>query len=888
MADPQTTQSPNPSQVLDDGKFWALPDADRRSVLTNLDPNFAQLSDEDKSSVLTTAQQSYQQKTAGQATISATKPLGLADQLTGKPGSWLDQAERDITQGARPGYDRTIVGKVAHALGLPRTGTAPDTANDASQFMGKIPVAPIEAVKAVGELATGHPVRAVNKAVTAVSDLGPTGIVLAPEASLPTLVPTLVAGMIGQKGAEAAADVAGITDQDYRELAGNVGGLAVGSLAHGRLNPQVASADNPSVSLARKLGRLVGRGGAAMTDKAVRAGVAAAPTVAAAAVGAGALAADQATKFGLGVAEGAGGYVSDKYVTPTVDAVKTSLADDVHQAVTNPSSNGSLGDIIQAVKEHAGNASDLIQKAPDIAKSILDKIQTKATTPQEVTSNLVDKAVDQTVNENWLNPDDQAQMIAEETKAKAAPYMQWGPGVSDAWNQVSSSVANAVRSANEFSNHAPAIEEALRAGAQDTMSKAGEVGAAIQKKMVNIAMDQYNRWTNPTASGGSFDADAMPDPKFRRGTMFTNDPQAVGPSVSSDNIPRSTVNDEVGVGPENQPSTTPLADLANREPWAKNITDGFTSGMRRGGTVEAADLRFRGTPGIGREYLGANTIFNDRLKTMYGKASTDSTLVPRAREIFKTAYENAARTNQANPGAIASQLADALDQPGYFEYKPNPSGEVEADSTDRMQLVQKALAQADKHIVATSKFQSVPAAASSLGLTGSGALLGSALGLPGSIAGAVGGFTVDQLLKLGIRKAFLEPHGVGVLSPVTDALVDRLSNMPQTDSAGAKLFKEAQAQVPSTSKNPLDYTKTDTYKNFSALDREKADRYFTYSKTWVQKLYNQVKGFAKQPTPRTIQPGQQTPVVKDYNTAENETPNLGNVGSILSGQEQES
>jgi hypothetical protein len=227
------------------------------------------------------------------ATISASPDRGWR--------GYLDDAEHDITQGGT----RTALGRAAQYVGLPKTGTSGGVSEGVANLMGRVPVAPIDALGAAGELVTGHPIKAFNRGIKAVTDLGPSALALAPEAAggelaenaaarlvpgsealageataaLPkaggmasTMIPRVVAGMGGQKLAVKGAQAAGVDDPDYLEAAGNVGALGAGGVDPEKPMTSIKAGVNKGLGVSADALKYASKGALNLTGRAAMAG----------------------------------------------------------------------------------------------------------------------------------------------------------------------------------------------------------------------------------------------------------------------------------------------------------------------------------------------------------------------------------------------------------------------------------------------------------------------------------------------------------------------------------------------------------------------------------------------------------------------------------------
>lgn len=209
------------------------------------------------------------------------------------------------------------------------------------------------------------------------------------------------------------------------------------------------------------------------------------------------------------------------------------------------------------------------------------------------------------------------------------------------------------------------------------------------------------------------------------------------------------------------------------------------------------------------------------------------------------------------------------------------------DSTERMQLVQQAMEQADKHTSVSSKFQSVTSAATSLGLGGFGANLGRELSIPfgSAVGGLAGGLGLDWALKTALKKAFIDPTD----SVLSGKLMSHLADAPTFDDTAATHYKNAVAQVPKNLKDPTAWTKTASFEHLSQAEKVSALKFADYSKRWFSTLKSIItapvsdKLYNYKPAPLQTPAGVPVPA-KVYNTAQNDQPpDLGDAGSILSG-----
>lgn len=493
---------------------------------------------------------------------------------------------------------------------------------------------------------------------------------------------------------------------------------------------------------------------------------------------------------------------------------------------------------IPAVKGVVSGISDILsdetaETRANIAGKITDALGTLGDVSDDVKAKVADMA--QKVKEGYMPTKDTIEQLANEHYDLVDDLVFRNLG----------HIADAVKSA--------------ASSASDTLTNGGvspSVAQDVIKNAVNKVRDEWTYWTNrpPSVSGGSFDADDSFNKALNQELANKNiTPPSDGSAPAADTTPTP-------VGPEGR---TPLVDLANREPWAKNIPDGFTGGMKMGGKYEAADLRLRQTPGLGNEYIGKNDVFNDRLTEMYGKASVDDTLSKRAKEIFSGAQEKAAASGKSNPGAVASQIENGLRQPGWF-VDTNSEGRVLTDSTARMKLVQQALRQAAKHTDVTSRFQSVTSGASSLGAGSVVAQAGRTLSpfMGGAIGGVVGGVGIDELLKAGVRKAFINPTG-GVLDSF---LAKHIADAPVYDQTAGVHFGNALREVPKGSTDPMAWTKTKAFQRMTPAEKVSAVKYADYSRRWFTTLKS-ILGV--KPAPLKVPSNVTLP--KTYNIARNDS-----------------
>src|SRR5258708_3611799 len=96
--------------------------------------------------------------------FSGTKPAEISADHSGL-GGWLDRAENDL----RYGGESTWLGKAAHTIGMP--GIRKGVSEQTGDMIGGVVEAPVHAAQATHELATGHPIKAVNKTAQILGDI---------------------------------------------------------------------------------------------------------------------------------------------------------------------------------------------------------------------------------------------------------------------------------------------------------------------------------------------------------------------------------------------------------------------------------------------------------------------------------------------------------------------------------------------------------------------------------------------------------------------------------------------------------------------------------------------------------------------------------------------
>jgi hypothetical protein len=488
-------------------------------------------------------------------------------------------------------------------------------------------------------------------------------------------------------------------------------------------------------------------------------------------------------------------------VNEHVNSLKSDISDEVQQAIKRPSGNGMHADIQDIIEKSADGADHVVSVASQLAADLLDKIKTNAATAGDVSSDLVDKAVNKMVDEYYLRT----------------------------------------------------------GGARNPMT--GKPGGSVSGASVG-----------PEDATPAWDATKEPTPTFR-GTVSAHDPQAAGPTVSSTGMPGSAVNTNVGVGPSNQPLRTPLATLADQEPWAKQLQDAMTRGQNQAGWVQSLETKIRRSPVLGRIFSdGPDRLLTNRLTQTLRDGANDTTLHPNAISILRDASKDVSRNGRFNLTKTVQTLNDALAEKRFdtrfrdidtkgipqedwdkipaakkalWQSHAVPDADVSASlgkqpTAARMELLRDSLEQADKDIKASTRFGEQP-------------VPNTATGMAISIAQHMG-------VKWMIRKLFVDSSDANE----NHALIRMLSNVPVVPEEAEKLYMNASNKAglkwyQRIATHTKEIGETDYYKNLPDSEKHLIDRQAEsvvkrFGRFWKGRP-SSMGGLPGQP-PRQVLPGQ--------------------------------
>jgi hypothetical protein len=522
-----------------------------------------------------------------------------------------------------------------------------------------------------------------------------------------------------------------------------------------------------------------------------------------------------AFKGAVNVAKGAAGAATDmasEHVSNMADAlkehfnnVKADIADQVHQVIKRPSGLGMHADIQDIIEKSSNNLPHIMDNAGTIAADLLNKIKTNASTAGAVTQDLVDRAVNRVTDEY---------------------YLRKNPSVSGGSQGADVPPSNLRTMPNPEQG---AIDEHVASGDEAPHS------------------DQLP--ANEVSPLKNWNSQEEPAPDFRpRGTVNPHSPEATVNAGQGGMLPPfpgkgtpgvAEINEGVGVGADNQPLRTPLAQLAKSEPWAKDLWDVLTRGQRQGGSFQALETGVRRAPVLGRMFEQGDDVFlKDRLTKSIREAALDKSLGRNVQRVLAGAEKDFDQAGRINWTKTVNKLDDLLNSPhGTDIFDPASVAKRQsvydaarsAVTRQRVEVLRDALDQANKDIQASTRF-------------------GAMTPTP-TISGTI--IKIAQHLGLkGLVRHLITPSEMDEMKP----LIRILSNVPRSTEAGESAAARVGVGIKNKFVTDTSYTESPIYKALSETEKRLVDR---QAETLVNRFKRMWKGASlpAQP-PRVIQPGQ--------------------------------